>query len=278
MAEEIEIMRDPFKGFEFPSEKEISKETKKEFNKIQAKDPAWQKAQREGAIKAIEKDPTYYKRRTKSRMATIARPIVTPYGEFTNQVLFNNKKFVKCTFHDCKNMMPHLYYYVDEGPGEPTYEEVLVTPYHVYPAGNNNTNGSWKDRAYNDAIKYNCVTEPKRNKDAPGWYVRLERSWQHLYYTEKRIKIEWYLEEDHKLNLTPPTAKQLQEAVMLKKELERQNRSRCIHTPHGVFDSIHHACDYYIENNIWPTRSTMGSHRSAFNTKLKNEPENYYLI
>lgn len=278
MAKKTKISSDPFKGFEFPTAEQIHKDTLKEKNIIQAKDPAWQKAQREGAIKAIEKDPTYYERRTKSLMATKARPIVTPYGEFTNQILFNNKKFVKCTFHDCKNMMPHLYYYVDEGPGEPTYEEVLVTPYHIYPAGQNVAYGSWKDNAYKDAIKYKCVTEPKRNKDGPGWYDRVQRTWKHLYYTEKRIKIEWNLQKEPKLTLTPPTAKQLEEAVMLKKEIHRQNKFRSIQTPHGVFKGIKKASDYYFENNIWPTRSSAGSVIHAMRSKLKNDPENYYLI
>ena len=278
MAKKTKITSDPFKGFEFPSVEQIHKDTIKEKNILQAKDPAWQKAQREGAIKAIEQDPSYYERRTKSLMATLARPIVTPYGEFTNQVLFENSNFVVCRFADCRRMMPHLYYYVDEGPSAPTVEDVLVTPYHVYPAGQNITFGSWKERAYNDAIKYNCVTEPKRNKNSEDWYARVCRSWKHLYRIEQRDKIEWYLEQDQKLNLIPPSAEQLESAVLFKKNKDKANRGRPIQTPHGVFDNTNIACEYYMENNIWPTRTSLASMRQAFNSKLKNDSENYYLI
>ena len=159
MAEEIEVMKDPFKGFEFPSEKEISKATKSEQTRLQ------------------QADPVMMARKVAKLLKTKSRPFMTPYGEFNNAQTFHNTNSVTCTFNDCSRMMPHLYYFVDEGPGKPTYEEVLVTPYHVYPAGNNVAYGSWKDRAWNDAIKYNCVTEPKRNKDAANWYVRLTRSW-----------------------------------------------------------------------------------------------------
>ena len=41
MAEEIEVMKDPFKGFEFPNAEDINKETAKERAKLLHSDPAW---------------------------------------------------------------------------------------------------------------------------------------------------------------------------------------------------------------------------------------------
>ena len=59
MAEEIEIMKDPFKGFEFPSEKEINEETRRDkisqTHAINMKyNPAYKKLKQDAALKTAE--------------------------------------------------------------------------------------------------------------------------------------------------------------------------------------------------------------------------------
>ncbi len=168
-------------------------------NKKIAKDPEWQKAQREGAIKKYASDPEYNKKRSASLRKTLGRKIITPFGNFESPADFHDKKIVKCEFCDCNRMMPHLYYYADKGPGKPTFETVFVTPYGVYPAGTTTAFGSYKKRAFEDAVKNNCYTNPLNNKNPEDWVVRILRSHNDNFYKEKRIRIEWYQETNFKI-------------------------------------------------------------------------------
>jgi len=196
MAKKTKISSDPFKGFEFPTAEQIRKDTLKEKNILQSKDPAWKKAQRQGSIEKYKNDPEYNLKRSATLRKTLGKTLVTPYGEFSGPAEFNESGLTKCLHGDQMRMKPHLYYYKEDGPGEPTYETVFVTPYGEYLAGTVTANGSWKQKAYDDAmLNKDELTHPWTNKNAADWVVRVLRSHNNLYFKEKRVKIEWPLKE-----------------------------------------------------------------------------------
>jgi len=197
MAKKTKISKDPFSNFVFPTEEQIYKDTMRERNKLQANDPAWKEAQRKGAIEKYKNDPAYNLKRSASLRKTKGKTLITPYGEFSGPAEFNDLGVTKCKHSDQMRIKPHLYYYKEDGPGDPTYETVFVTPYGEYLAGHVSANGSWKQKAYDDAmLNKDELTHPYTNKNAADWIVRVLRSHNNLYFKEQRVKIEWPLKVD----------------------------------------------------------------------------------
>ena len=129
-------------------------------NAEQAKDPAWQKAQREGLLKKFE-DPQVRKNisdgvkkswqnpeRLQKQLAGIEKwkqnpnyakvqaqraqkawkAIITEYGEFENVKEYEKSRLsdpLRPGWSDRKKQMPHLYYIKQDGPGKTTYEKVV---------------------------------------------------------------------------------------------------------------------------------------------------------
>ena len=66
------------------------------------------------------------KAQIKNKGATGAKICVTPFGEYRTKVEFRKA----LGFHRDGRMkqMPHLYYFKENGPGEPTYQWIYYTP------------------------------------------------------------------------------------------------------------------------------------------------------
>lgn len=118
------------------------------------------------------------------------REVVTPYGEFKTVVDFHDHVYQlnkpKTDFYNKKKSIPHLYYYKDEGPGEPTYEKVFHSPYGK--AGYNHRQRLIEKRAIqaNDEVylSYKCKNT---------WWGRMKYLHPEEYYETREIKKEWEL-------------------------------------------------------------------------------------
>ena len=93
----------------------------------------WRQNQKQGAIAKYVNDSDYNKKRVTSIRKRLSRPIVTPFGEFNNNVEYNEAVPNSKNFCDNRRIKPHLYYYKDEGPGSPKYETVQYSPYGYLP-------------------------------------------------------------------------------------------------------------------------------------------------
>lgn len=148
--------------------------------------------QRTGARKKYQDDPLYNKKRKLSIQKIKARNIVTPFGNFNTVGEFNNGNFKNCTFNDCRRMMPHLYYYEDQGPGKPSYEDIVYTPYGIFPKNNQgNAQGSGgKDRAFQIAKEQGDPIALKY-KDKYAWWNKVSTFYPKQYYIKNEMKKEW---------------------------------------------------------------------------------------
>jgi hypothetical protein len=136
-------------GVKFPTDKEISKETHRvatarsnrekvlnpntraniiAANKKKANDPNWLKTI-DKVLKNRAKDLKWQKAHAAAMRKHKGKAVVTYEGEFETTTDFE-KATGKC-WSDVKRFFPHLYYFKEAGPGEPTYETVHYTPYGV---------------------------------------------------------------------------------------------------------------------------------------------------
>jgi hypothetical protein len=168
----------------------------KERNKKTAESSAWKEAQRKGAIKKYEEDPEYNKKRIKSLRKTKGKECHTPYGIFSCAAEFNEQGLTKCNFADNMKIKPHLFYYTENGPGEPLYETVLYSPYGCLPKLDTNIGGT--KRLYQLALDAKDEFAMKY-KDYGAWFRRVKRDWPDEYYEKQEIKREWALETNKKL-------------------------------------------------------------------------------
>ena len=100
---------------------------------------------------------------------------VTPFGKFESATELKKQHGV--FFNSKRDQMPHLYYYLDDGPGKPTYENVYCTPYGVF-----------------QNIPHAAIEEQKHHKDLPvTWFLIKKKKDQNNYYVKKEIKREWAL-------------------------------------------------------------------------------------
>lgn len=163
------------------------------LNRLRSQDPAWRESQRKGSIEKYKNDEEYNKKRKQSIRLIKSRKIVTPFGSFNSVSEFNDLNLVPCIFQDCRKMMPHLYYYEDEGPGNPTVEEVVYTPYGIFPKSNqgNTARSGGKDRAFESA-KNNKDPIALKYKDKYAWWSKVNKTYPNDYYIKKEIKKEWH--------------------------------------------------------------------------------------
>ena len=103
------------------------------------------------------------------------RTIITPDGSV--KTIKAMSELYGINIPSCQDRMklkPHLYYYEDTGPGNPTFEDVIYTPYGVFPSRRDAMN------AYTGDIK----------KDQ-GWWKKVSLLYPNKFYIKSEIKREW---------------------------------------------------------------------------------------
>jgi len=101
--------------------------------------------------------------------------IVTPRGEV--ETISAMSKLYGINIGSCQTRMkdkPHLYYYKDDGPGEPTYEDIVYTP-----------DGRFKSRR--EAMKAYTGNLPKNQ----GWWKKVNTLYPDKYYITSEIKEDY---------------------------------------------------------------------------------------
>lgn len=159
-------------------------------NATNALNPLWKEAQQRGAQKKYEKDKNYNKKRSETLRKTKGRKIVTPFGEYDNVVAYREDNPKSKPFADNRRIKPHLYYFKDEGPGEPLYESVLYSPYGKMPKLDTYLGG--KKRMYDLCRSHNDKLALKYN-DYLAWWKKASTQFPDQFYEQNDIKIEWLL-------------------------------------------------------------------------------------
>ncbi len=164
----------------------------REKNRKTSTTEKWKQNQKLGSIKKYEQDLEYYNNRKMLLRQIKGKKVVTPFGKFDSGGEFNEHGFVKCKFQDCRKMMPHLYYFEEEGPGDPTYEDVLYTPFGIFSKVNqsNISNSGGKDRAF-AAAKKNKDEIALKYRDKYAWWNKVAKMFPKKYYIKTEIKREW---------------------------------------------------------------------------------------
>ena len=122
-----------------------------------------------------------------------AKAVGTPWGDFDAALYFNEfiqseVTEVKITFQDKQKRMPHLYYYKEDGPGEPTYEEVRYTPYGTAVSGNDNFS---LKKLFNQLLDTGVISTDDYT-NSKHWWRRMSKQFPDKYYAKKEIKREWF--------------------------------------------------------------------------------------
>jgi len=148
------------------------------------KDPKNRKKFKKAIAKRSEREPTkaqlegYKKSGIKSR-----KILVTPYGLFDS---FNVAKEKIKGLQNRLIILPHLYYYKEDGPGKPTYETIWNTPY-----GKTNHYGNKTELAERAGIKlgqnysFKKWFEENSKIDPKNWYTS-EEIRQDVTYVRKK--------------------------------------------------------------------------------------------
>jgi len=129
-----------------------------------------------------------------------SKPLITPWGKFRNSLCFN--KFIqkeithlKVGAGDKRKQLPHLYYVEAEGPGEPTYEIVMYTPWGCAPRKGGR--GAGLSKLHDKAVAGGCV-EAAKNKASSAcsdWIKKMKFRYPTEYYERVEPKREWLLPE-----------------------------------------------------------------------------------
>lgn len=120
--------------------------------------------------------------RTTKLRNKICKAFVTPMGVFEGQIHFKQKTGLNP--RDKAKLLPHLYYYEEDGPGEAKYERVYYTPYDYH----NGIRLMW-EMAKEAGCKYAL-----KNKHAKEWFHTMKKKDPENYYVKKEIKREWLLQ------------------------------------------------------------------------------------
>lgn len=182
--------------------KSQGKVNKARANRLKALDPIWKEKQKLGAQKKRQ-DPEFAKKiaaaardpsKIKSMVEKNQKAVVTPFGDFESQLIFDKQGFIKARFIDRRRLLGHLYYYKDEGPSEPTYENVVYSPYGIFrEKGNSHNPGA-------TSTIFRIAQESKdefalQYKDIGTWWKRVREKWPEKYYIKTEIAREWLKEK-----------------------------------------------------------------------------------
>jgi len=111
--------------------------------------------------------------------------IVSPMGTFRSVA---DLKEQRPEFYYGKlEKLPHLYYFEEDGPGEPTYEKVWYSPYGVFAP-------KLRGKIYEKASETN-FEGINDSKDKCHWWNKMCRLYPNEFYMKKEIKREWDLEK-----------------------------------------------------------------------------------
>lgn len=129
-------------------------------------------------------------------------PIMTPWGEFAMVKEFNKWAQSKIedfngwsiNYHDKQKSLPHLYYRIEDGPGEVLNEEVFNTPYGIAPAGKG---GRGPQPTLKDLLQSaKSANDPDaNNKFAFDWFKKMNYRYPDKYYKNAQPKREWLVEK-----------------------------------------------------------------------------------
>jgi hypothetical protein len=108
------------------------------------------------------------------------RTIITPNGAV--KTIKAMSELYGINIPSCQDRMkrkPHLYYYEDTGPGNPTFEDVVYTPYGVFPSRRDAMT------AYTGDIK-----------KGQGWWKKVSALYPDKFYIKSEVKREWKQNEN----------------------------------------------------------------------------------
>ena len=147
---------------------------RRETTKNLHQDPEFRKKYEEGLSKRNYHTDAAIKGRKKAG-ETRRKIIVTPHGEIATLAAMS--AFYNINVGSCQSRMkdkPHLYYYKDDGPGKPTYAEVVYTP-----------DGRFKSQR--EAMKAYTGDLPKNQ----GWWKKVIKLYPDEYYIKLEIKEDY---------------------------------------------------------------------------------------
>lgn len=136
-----------------------------ESNKAKAKDPKWLAANRAAQEKT-------------------RKPIHTPYGVFNSKGDAMDAGYkLGIDFGIKLKTHPHLYYYLEDGPGKTTYEKVYYMDFNY---------GNKLRTLHKQWCEIN-KQQPSANVDS--WFRRMCKQYPDQYYVKTEPKREWGLEK-----------------------------------------------------------------------------------
>ncbi len=116
------------------------------------------------------------------------KSICSPFGVFASRKDMHNtlsKRFEHTDFHRRPTQLPHLYYYIEDGPGKPTQEKIFNTVYGKAP------NILWH---WEQAIKAGCI-EAAKVKDPQEkcceWFNKMKKRDPEHWYKTNEDAVEW---------------------------------------------------------------------------------------
>lgn len=120
--------------------------------------------------------------RIESMNAKTGKPVMTAYGRYP-MISEYQRQHPLHHFDRDKEAMPHLYYFIDKGPGKTTYEKILYTPYGKVP----NQLGflRWMRKHHPNEYRLN------EYKDRGSWFGMLRREYPKDFYFKTEVRIEW---------------------------------------------------------------------------------------
>ena len=132
------------------------------------------------------------------------KPLVTPWGEFPSRKEFdewirNELTDIKINFQDKQQSLPHLYYYIEDGPGEVKFEDVKYTPYGCCPPKHDYFSLKIIHKQACDAGD----TEALKNKRGNEWFQKMSRRQPDNYYIKSEPKREWFYKGENKITSNP---------------------------------------------------------------------------
>ena len=161
------------------------KETNRKSNEERFKDPEVKKKISD-EMKNAWQDEEFRNNKIESlRNGVKSKRIVCPLGTFRS-IIDMVEQCPELKFYWLKlKVYPHLYYFEEDGPGEPTYEKVWYSPIMIT---NNRQNIIKKAKETN----YENIND---FKDVLSWWRKMCRLYPNDFYMKKEIKREWDLEK-----------------------------------------------------------------------------------
>lgn len=173
-----------------------------ESNRRQAKDPKWieahAKAMKETAqdpdwqakntkqMNRINNDPEIVAKRIARNQEVNRRPVTGPQGNFISVREFQNTTGMN--FADKLRLLPHLYYYTEDGPAKAKYQNVYYSPLMTYCDSKT---------IYELYLEKGLIEERFTKlifKPWIKWWAYMEKTNPKLFYKKNEPKRDWLVE------------------------------------------------------------------------------------